>query len=159
MAQSLEGRRIPNYHIYQILLLSIDTSVDPNEKSLIELDSHANMVVVGMNAYILNYKDCTAEVSSFTSSYYALKNAPIIDAIIAYNCLFSGKTYLMVYHNYLFVSLMTHNLISPFILIEANNFVNDVPKIQSPDPDETTHSIWFPDSEFRITLSLRGIFS
>ena len=54
---------------------------------------------------------------------------------------------------------MTHNLIPTFILRETNIVVNEVPKIQSPDPDETTHSIWFLDSEFCIALSLRGIFS
>ena len=54
---------------------------------------------------------------------------------------------------------MTHNLIPPFILRETNIIVNDVTKIQSPEPDETTHYIWFPDSGFRIALSLRGFFS
>ena len=57
------------------------------------------------------------------------------------------------------VSSRTHNLIPPFILIETSIVVNEVPKIQSPDPDETTYSIWFPDSEFRIAMSLRGVFS
>ena len=40
-----------------------------------------------------------------------LNNVPIIDAIIVYDYLFSGRTYLLVSHNALFVSLMTHNLI------------------------------------------------
>ena len=101
-----------------------------------------------MHAYILNNTGRTSEVSPFTSSYETLKNVPIVDAIIAYDCPFSGKTYLLVCHNALFVSSMTHNLIPPFILREANIIVNDVPKIPSPDPDKTTHSICFPDSEF-----------
>ena len=113
------------------------------------------MVVVGMHAYILNYMGRTAEVSPFTLSYDALKNFPIIDAIIAYDCPLSGKTYLLACHNDLFVSSMTHNLIPPFILRETNIVVNEVPKIQSSDPYETTHSIWFPDYGFHIALSLR----
>ena len=94
----------------------------------------------------------------FTSSYDALKNVPIVDSIIAYDCPFHGKTYLLVCHNALFVSSMTHNLIPPFILRETNIIVNDVSKIHIPEPDETTHSICFPDSGFFIALSLRGIF-
>ena len=145
-ALSLEGRRSPNHHIYQIFSSLIEKKFDPNEESLTELDSHANMVVVSMQSYILNYAGRTDEVRLFTLSYDALKNVPIVDAIILYNCPFSGKIYLLVFHNSLFVSLMTHNLIPPFIFREANIFVNNVPKIYSPDLDETTHYIWFPDS-------------
>ena len=77
-----------------------------------------------MHAYILNYMGRTAEVIPFASSYDALKNVPIVDAIIAYDCPLSGKTYLLVCHNALFVSSMTHNLIPPLILRETNILVN-----------------------------------
>ena len=92
----LEGRRSPNSHpnshIFQISSSPIDVSADPDEETRTELDSHANMVVIGMHAYILNNTGRTTEVSPFTSSYETLKNVPIVDAIIAYDCLFSGKT-------------------------------------------------------------------
>ena len=38
-------------------------SADSDEESRTKLDSHANMVVDSMHAYILNYKGHTAEVS------------------------------------------------------------------------------------------------
>ena len=66
---------------------------------------------------------------------------------------------MLVCHNALYVSSMTHNLIPPFIMRKANLIVDDILKIQVTDPDGTDHSIWFADTEFRITLSLRGIFS
>ena len=135
MASSLEGRRSPNNNLYEIFLSSVDTSADSDEEYRIELDSHANMVVVGMHSYILNYTGRTAEVIPFTSSYEAQKNFPIVDAIIAYHCPLSGKTYLLVFHNDLFVSSMKNNLILPFILGETNIVVNEVPKIKIPDPD------------------------
>ena len=87
----LEGRRSPNSHIFQISSSSIDASADPDEESQTELDSHANMVVIGMHAYILNNTGRTAEVSPFTSSYETLNNVPIVDAIIAYDCPFRAK--------------------------------------------------------------------
>ena len=66
--------------------MTIDASDDTIEESRTELDSHANMVVVGQHAFIINNTGKTAEVSPFTSSYDSLKNAPIVDAIIAYDC-------------------------------------------------------------------------
>ena len=159
MVPLLERRDRPNEHIYKICSSSIDTSNDTIEVSRTELDSHANMVVVGQHAFIINNTGKTAEVSPFTSSYDALKNVPIVDAIIAFDCPITDKAYLLVCHNALYVSSMIHNLIPPFIMREANLVVNDIPKIQVDNPDETDHSIWFADSEFRITLSLQGIFS
>ena len=156
MVPLLEGRDRPNEHIYNNCSSSIDTSNDTIEESRTELDSHANMVVVGQHAFIINNTGKTAEVSPFTSSYDALKNVPIVDAIIAFNCPVTNKAYLLVCYNALYVSSMIDNLIPPFIMREANLMVNDVPKIQVANPDETNHSIWFADAEFRITLSLRG---
>ena len=47
----------------------------------------------------------------------------------------------------------------PFILREAGLEVNDTPKKQVKDPTIHDHSIYFPSSDVRITLSLNGIFS
>ena len=85
-----------------------------------------------MHAYTLNNIGRTAKVIPFTSSYETLKNVPIVNAIIAYDCPFSGKTYLLLCHNALFVSSITHNLIPPFTLRESNIIVNDVPKNSKP---------------------------
>ena len=82
-APSLEERRSPNYYIYHISSSSIDTSINPDEESQNELDLHANIIVIGVHAYILNYTGCTAEVSPFTSFYDSLNNVPIVDVIIA----------------------------------------------------------------------------
>ena len=117
------------------------------------------MVVVGKHAHVFNYTCRTAQVSPFTSAYNALENVPVVDAAIAHDCKMTGKTYLLICHNALLIKSMHHNLIPPFIMREANVVVNKVPNIQSTDPDVTHHSIWFPESRFRIPLSLRGIFA
>ena len=64
------------------------------------------MCVVVRNAYMINYSGKTAEVSLFTLSYDALKNVPLVDAIIAYDCQYSGKTYLLVLTNALLINTM-----------------------------------------------------
>ena len=49
---------------------------------------------------------------------------------------------------------MDNHLITPFIMREAGIMVNDTPKIQLVDPDVTSHSIYFAESDLRIPLSL-----
>ena len=42
---------------------------------------------------------------------------------------------------------------------EAGVRVNDTSKIQTSEPTEEDHSIYFPDTDSRIPLSLWGVFS
>jgi hypothetical protein len=54
---------------------------------------------------------------------------------------------------------MKNSLIPPFVMREAGIRVNDTPKIQTSEPTEEDHLIYFPDSDFHIPLSLWGVFS
>ena len=54
---------------------------------------------------------------------------------------------------------MRNNLKPPFVMREVRIRVNDTSKIQTSDPTEEDHSIYFPDNDFRIPLSLWGVFS
>ena len=42
---------------------------------------------------------------------------------------------------------------------EAGIKVNEIPKIHLNDPDVEGHSIFFAETNFRIPLSLKGVFS
>ena len=53
-----------------------------------ELDSHANMVVLGSNVLVLNTMMRTAKVRPFTPDYKALPDVPIVDAALLYECSF-----------------------------------------------------------------------
>ena len=57
------------------------------------------------------------------------------------------------------VPSMKHNLIPPFIMREAGVQINSTSKIQVEDPTIEDHSIFFKDYDFRIPMSLWGIFS
>ena len=120
-----------NAHIAEIVArasTSDVTAVDSNSNT--ELDSHANMVVLGRHAFILNLSGKTAQVSPFTPEYDSMKEVPIVDAAVAYDCPITLKSYVLVFHNALSVSSMDHNLVPPFILREAGLEVHDIPKIQ-----------------------------
>ena len=123
-----------------------------------ELDSHANMPVVGKNAFILAETGKSCEVSAFTPDYEPML-VPIVDAAVLYECPYKGTEHVLVIRNCLHVPTMKNNLIPPFIMREAGVVVNDWPKIHSMDPSIEDHSLYFPDSDFRIRLSLSGVFS
>lgn len=128
------------------------------EVSRTELDSHANMPVVGRNVLVLAETGRTCDVSAFTPDYEPMR-VPIVDAAVAYECPYSGVTHILVLRDCLHVPMMTNNLIPPFIMREAGIEVNDRPKIQSKEPSIEDHSLYFPEAELRIPLSLSGVFS
>ena len=83
-----------------------------------ELDSHANMVVISAQGMIIQKTGRYADVNAFSSDVGTMPRVPIVDAAIAYDCPFSGRTILMVARNALYVDSMDHNLVPPFIMRE-----------------------------------------
>ena len=132
--------------------------VETAKESRTELDSHANMPVVGKNAFVMADTGHTVEVSAFTPDYEPMM-VPIVDAAVLYECPFKGTSHILVIRNALHVPTMTNNLIPPFVMREAGVIVNERPKIHSDEPSIEDHSLYFPEEDFRIPLSLNGIFS
>ena len=148
---------------YNLLLTALIADVDAtdddcDEITRTELDSHANMPVVGRNSYVISDTGRIAEVNPFTPDYNSMQ-VHIVDAAIQYDCPYSGVSYVLVIRNALHVPSMRNNLLPPFILREAGVTVSDTPKIQMEDPTVDHHSIYFPETSFRIPLSLWGMFS
>jgi hypothetical protein len=59
----------------------------------------------------------------------------------------------------LYVPSLDHKLLPPFMMREAGVIVKDNAKIQLGDPSEEDYAITFPETGFRIPLSLWGVFS
>ena len=112
-----------------------------------DLDSHANMPVVGKGAYILNYTGRSAEFSAYSPEYEP-HQLPVVDAAVQYDCSYQMKSYILIIQNALYVSSMNNHLMPPFILREAGIEVNDTPKIQIDNLDLSDHSIYFSESDF-----------
>jgi hypothetical protein len=124
-----------------------------------QLNSHANMNVFGKHCYVISNSGKYANVSAFSEEVGSMLKVPIVDAIIAYDCPFTEKTYILIARNVLHVPSMDHNLIVPFILREANLICNDTPKIQCHNPTHDDHCIIDQETGMRIKLELDGIFS
>ena len=132
---------------------TVDDDNDTSHKTRTELNIHANMFVLGKDAYILNQMNRTAQVNPFSPEYESMKDVPIVDAALAYNCPYTAKTYILIIHNALSIPSMNHNLNAPFIMREAGLIINDIPKIHVKEQTTKDHSIWFPSDEVRIPLS------
>ena len=107
-----------------------------------ELDSHANMICLGKHCSVVRRTGVTMKVNAFASEVGSLNNIPVVDAVIVYDCPFTGESYFLLMYNCLYIPSMECHLIPPFILREAGLLVNDTPNIQSMQPDENTHVIY-----------------
>jgi hypothetical protein len=128
------------------MVSAIDVSEENSENgSRTDLDSHANVPVVGRNAYIMSDTGRIADVNAFTPDYDSMQTS-IVDAAVRYDCPCSGQMHVLALRNALFVPSMRHNLMPPFVMREAGTRVNDAPKMQSDDPTEEDHSMFFPET-------------
>ena len=100
-----------------------DESMEEEELPRTELDSHANMPVVGRHAYIISDTGRIADVNAFAPAYDYMQ-VPIMDAAVQYDCPYDGISYILMIRNALHVlSMMKNNLLPPFVLREAGSRV------------------------------------
>ena len=153
---------IYNQQIYDVIAASTyneeETMNDESEMIQTEIDSHANMVVIGKHCHILAETGRHVDVNPFMPAYKALK-ASIVDAAIQYDCPNDRKSYILIIRGAIYVPSMTNNLVPPFVLREVGIVVNDKAKIHTVDPRNDNHVIIFKETGFWIRLTLWGVFS
>ena len=66
------------------------------QESRTELDTHANMVVIGRNSQAISWPGQTVQVNPFTPDYKALPEVPSVDAVIAYEYPLTDKVYILL---------------------------------------------------------------
>jgi hypothetical protein len=144
-------------HLYGAVVAYMNGVDDgPGEESRTDLDSHANMPVVGTSAHVLVDHNRTCEVSPYSPDYKPM-NDPLVDAAVRYDR--DRTVYILLIWNALYVPSLEHNLLPPLMMREAGVIVRETPKIQLDDPSEEDHEITFPQTGFRIPLSIWGVFS
>ena len=153
----------PNEHTIRAIISSVRAQVSGvvgyEPLPCTELDSHANMVVLGRNSFIFESTGKTCNVKPFSEEIGVAEDVPIVDGAIAYDDPITGKTYILLVRNALYIQSMSHNLIPPFIMRMRGVIVNDIPKIHCKEPTVRDHAICFEDIDLRIQLRLQGIFS
>ena len=64
-----------------------------------QLGSHANMLIVGQHATIINLSGKNSYVRPFSSDCSKLEAVPIVDALVAYDCPHILETLIIVVRN------------------------------------------------------------
>ena len=123
-----------------------------------ELESHANMVVIGAQGTIIQKTGIYADVNAFSSDVGTLSQLPIVDAAVEYDCPLSGRTILMVARKSLYVESRDHNLVPPFIMREAGLEMDERAKIHTPKPSKEHHSVYCREIDLRIPLKIEWVF-
>ena len=136
----------------------MEVDVETGGESRTELDSHANMPVVGREALVVEQSGKTVEVSPFTPDYKPIK-VEVVNAMIQYDSPLDGKEYMLVIQNALRVPSMSNNLIPLLIIRDNGIIVNECAKIHCEDPTREDHAIIFKGYDLRIPLRLYGVFS
>jgi len=130
-----------------------------NIRANAELDSHADTVVAGSSCKVLELTNQSCEVYPYADHYGPVTNVPITKVATAYDHPVSGETYILVFGQALYMgNSMDHTLICPNQARNNGVVVDDVPRHLSHD-NSSTHSIYFPEEDICLPLSLRGIIS
>ena len=66
-----------------------------------ELDSHADTVVLGNNCLVLNYTNRECDVAPYTDTYQAIFNVPIVTGATAYTSPTTGDTFICTYLSFM----------------------------------------------------------
>ena len=116
----------------------------------VELDSHADTTVFGQNFLILHYTGRECDVMPYSDTYESIKGVPIVTAATAWTCQDSGETYILVFHEGLWMGeSMPNTLINPNQLRAYGCTVQDNPYCGSP--------LYLEDSNGTITIPLSTI--
>jgi len=93
-------------------------------------------------------------VSGFTDSLGNLTKVPVVQAAVIYDCPYTGKELVIHINNALYIKDMSINLVPPFMMRLCGINVDECPKFLAEAPSENNHSIFFPELNFRIPLSI-----
>lgn len=125
-----------------------------------ELDTHADTCCFGKHCYILNQNSQNvAEVTPFLAKLGKLNKVPIVTAVVAYDCPDTYQTYILYFHESLYIAELENNLLCRNQLRSNGVIVNDVPLQFVPKPQRTTSSHTITIEDLRIPLHLRGVIS
>lgn len=122
------------------------------------LDSHCNFHAFGEDSTDVGNEGRVADVSGYDSQL-GTRTISIRDKAVAYDDPHSMRTILLIARNSLHIPGMPTNLLSPFLIREAGNVVNDVPMQHLEHPTSDDHCIIDPRTNIKLRLELDGTFS
>ena len=94
--------RIISAHVLSVRQQTSSRSVanvrrDSSIHSHMELDFHADTIILGKNCVVLAFTGRECDVSPYTESFDAIKNVPIVSGATAWVCQSTGETLILVF--------------------------------------------------------------
>jgi hypothetical protein len=122
---------IPRYHQernVEIARINSNCINDVYAPGMLELDSHADAACRGADCQVIAYTEKVCEVTPYHSSYAPMEDIPIVQAATAYTDPNSGKTYILIINEALYMGdTMSRSYINPNQMQHFGLIVNDVP--------------------------------
>ena len=116
-----------------------------------EMDSHADTIVLGSNAIILQYTSRECDVSPYADSYEPICDVPIVTGATAVTDSTTGETIILVFHEAIWMGdQLEHSLIHPNQLRHYGVTVQDNPYAS------TSLHMASPDDEFIMPMQADG---
>ena len=131
----------------------------PDEDSYLDLDSHADTCVLGNNALLVE-KPHPVQTSnaSFADPALGSVTKPMLSGAFKYTSPATGKSYIFVVHQAIYIETMTHSLLCPMQMRENDVILNECPKSVTENPTEDHHSVTVTadtaDQQLRVPLRL-----
>jgi hypothetical protein len=125
-----------------------------------ELDTHEDTCCFGKGAYIMStdHHSC-AKVSGFSVKLGKVISVPIVTATVAYDCPISFQTYILIFHQSLYIEKLNSHLICPNQLRLAGKTVNDCPLQFTPTSKRTAETHLLQTRQLVIQLKLKVVIS
>ena len=124
-----------------------------------EVDSHADTCAFGSHVYTVQDTGAYVNVDGFTTTLGTVKKVAICTMAVAYDCPYTLSTYILFFHQALYIKGMTTNLISPFQLRVFGVTVKDTPLQHLSEDERSTNQHCIHVGELFIPLDLKGTMS
>ena len=83
----------------------------------IELDSHADTIVLGANCVILSHTGQSCEVMPYSNTYDAITDVPVVTGATLWTSLHDGDEYILIFNETLWMgNTLQHMLVNPIQL-------------------------------------------
>lgn len=134
------------------------------KESTMELDTHADTTVLGKSCLLIQDFDRTVSVSGWDATTGA-KDCPTVTGVVAYDHPHTGQTYMLIFHQAIYLETMENHLICPMQCRVAGVTIHDCPKIFVTNPTDQSHAIvidadpYTPEDKLIIPLQLQGVSS
>ena len=99
----------------------------------IELDSHADTIILGANCVILSHTGQTCVVMPYSDTYKAITDVPVVTRATLWTSLHDGDEYILIFNEDLWMGdTLQHTLVNPNHLQAYGTTVQDNPFSPSP---------------------------